>query len=111
MCSLCPPPGDKGVLDDKVAPRRALRQVVLAPDRATRRPYVANPMTRSTIATNGKVPCVTAARALSGDDVSSTTAAASIDPAPANTSATPTALDPVNTPSTPTTVTIARNKL
>ncbi len=55
--------------------------------RLTKRRYIANPITRSTIAISGKVPCVAAARALSGDDTSSTAAAASIDPTPANTSA------------------------
>ncbi len=45
------------------------------------------PTTRSTIAISGRVPCVMAARALSGDDTSSTTAAASIDPVPAKMSA------------------------
>ena len=39
------------------------------------------------MASNGKVPCITAARALSGDDASSTTAAASIEPVPAKMSA------------------------
>src|SRR6478609_5112165 len=34
--------------------------------RLTRRRYIANPITRSTIAISGKVPCVAAARALAG---------------------------------------------
>ncbi len=44
----------------------------------------------STIAINGRIPCVMAARALSGDDTSSTSAAASMEPVPAKMSASPT---------------------
>src|SRR5580693_5744825 len=69
------------------------------------------PSTSSTIAINGKVPCVNAARALSGDDTSSTTAAAAIDPTPAKMSAAPTALCPMATAAMPMLLTIARNRL
>ena len=54
------------------------------------RRYIASPTPSSTIAISGRIPWVIAARALSGDDSSSTSAAASMDPVPAKMSASPT---------------------
>jgi diguanylate cyclase (GGDEF)-like protein len=72
---------------------------------------VDNPMASSTTATNGSAPWITAERALSGDDATSTMAAASIDPTPAKTRAAPTKIPPELIQATPTTVTIAKNRL
>ena len=52
------------------------------------------PITSKTTAITGNVPWVNAARALSGADASSTTAAAAMDPTPAKMSAAPTAVVP-----------------
>ena len=59
----------------------------------------------------GKTPWMSAPRALSGDDTSSTTAASTIDPAPAKMSAAPTAVEHIANAMTPTVVTTARNRL
>jgi diguanylate cyclase (GGDEF)-like protein len=73
--------------------------------------YVARPMASRTTATNGNAPWITAERALSGDDATSTMAAASIDPAPAKTKAAPTRVPPELVTPTPTPVTMARKRL
>ncbi len=51
-------------------------------------------MASRTTATNGNAPWTTAERALSGDDATSTIAAASIEPTPAKTRAAPTGVPP-----------------
>jgi diguanylate cyclase (GGDEF)-like protein len=73
--------------------------------------YVDNPIASKTTAANGNAPWTTADRALSGDDASSTAAAASIEPTPAKTKAAPTAIPPEIMNPTPTPVTIARKRL
>jgi diguanylate cyclase (GGDEF)-like protein len=73
--------------------------------------YVDNPIASRTTATNGNAPWTTAERALSGDDASSTTAAANIEPTPAKTRAAPTGIPPEIMNPTPTTVTSARKRL
>ena len=73
--------------------------------------YVDNPIASRTTATNGNAPWTTAERALSGDDASSTTAAANIEPTPAKTRAAPTGVPPEIMNPTPTTVTSARKRL
>ena len=55
----------------------------------------------------GRVPCTTAARALSGDEATSTSAAAAIDPMPARIRAVPTPVWPRTTATIPMPVTIA----
>jgi diguanylate cyclase (GGDEF)-like protein len=72
---------------------------------------VDKPIARSTTPTNGSAPWITADRALSGDEVMSTTAAASIEPMPAKTKAAPTAVPPELIQATPTPVTIAKKRL
>jgi diguanylate cyclase (GGDEF)-like protein len=73
--------------------------------------YVDNPIVSRTTATNGNTPWTAAERALSGDDASSTTAAAIIEPTPAKTRAAPTGVPPEIMNPTPTTVTSARKRL
>ena len=73
--------------------------------------YVDNPIASRTTATNGNAPWTTAERALSGDDASSTAAAANIEPTPAKTRAAPTGIPPEIMNPTPTTVTSARKRL
>jgi len=73
--------------------------------------YVDNPIASRTTATNGSAPWTTAERALSGDDASSTAAAANIEPTPAKTRAAPTGVPPEIMNPTPTTVTSARKRL
>ena len=73
--------------------------------------YTDRPIARRMTATNGNAPWTTAERALSGDDASSTTAAASIEPTPAKTKAAPTGVPPEIMNPTPTPVTIARKRL
>lgn len=70
-----------------------------------------NPAPRSTTVTRGNTPWIRADRALSGDDATSTIAAASIEPTPANTRAAPTAIPPELIHPTPTPATIARKRL
>jgi len=74
-------------------------------------PYVDSPIASKTTATKGNAPWTTAERTLSGDDASSTAAAASIEPTPAKTKAAPTAIPPEIMNPTPTPVTIARKRL
>jgi diguanylate cyclase (GGDEF)-like protein len=69
------------------------------------------PMARSTRATKGSAPWITADRALSGDDTMSTTAAASMEPTPAKTRAAPTAVPSELIQATPTAVTIDKKRL
>lgn len=71
----------------------------------------ASPTPKRTTAISGKVPWITADRALSGADASSTMAAASMEPTPANTNAAPTAIPPELIQATPTPVTIAKKRL
>ena len=59
----------------------------------------------------GNVPCVSAARALSGADASNTAAAAAIDPAPAKIREAPIPRCPNSIAPMPTPVTIARKRL
>jgi diguanylate cyclase (GGDEF)-like protein len=73
--------------------------------------YVDNPIVSRTTASNGNTPWTAAERALSGDDASSTTAAAIIEPTPAKTRAAPTGVPPEIMNPTPTTVTSARKRL
>lgn len=70
-----------------------------------------SPTIKSTTATNGKSPWITADRAFSGAEISSTTAAASIEPTPARTSAAPTAVPAHLIHATPTPVTTAKKRL
>lgn len=74
--------------------------------------YVKESATASrTTATNGNAPWMTAERAFSGADASSTIAAANMEPTPAKTSAAPTAIPPELIQATPTPVTIAKKRL
>ena len=68
-------------------------------------------MTSATIASSGRMPCVSAARLLSGLDSSSTSAAASIDPAPMITAVSPIAGAPAAKAVTPTKTVTARKWL
>jgi diguanylate cyclase (GGDEF)-like protein len=73
--------------------------------------YVEKPMASRTTATSGKAPWTTAERALSGAEIRSTAAAASMGPTPANRSAAPTRVPPEIVNAIPTAVTNARNRL
>ena len=59
----------------------------------------------------GRVPCLSAAAALSGLESSSTSAAAVIEPTPAKTRAAPAAVAPVAKRTTPMATSTARNRL
>ena len=72
---------------------------------------VDKPTASSTTATNGSAPWITAERALSGDDATSTIAAASMDPTPAKTRAAPAVIPPELIQATPIPVTIAKKRL
>lgn len=73
--------------------------------------YVDNPTTSRTTATKGNAPWTTAERALSGEEATSTTAAASIEPTPAKTKAAPTGVPPEVMNPIPNPVTSARKRL
>lgn len=73
--------------------------------------YPEKPKASNTTATKGNAPWITAERALSGADATSTTAAASIDPTPAKSSAAPTRVPPEIVNATPTPVTTAKKRL
>jgi diguanylate cyclase (GGDEF)-like protein len=73
--------------------------------------YVERPTASRTTATNGNAPWTTAERALSGDDATNTSAAASIEPTPAKIKAAPTGVPPEITNPMPTPVTMARKRL
>lgn len=74
-----------------------------------------NPIANNTTATNGNALWTTADRALSGEDATSTTAAASMEPTPANSSAAPapsaTGVPPEIVNATPSPVTTAKKRL
>lgn len=63
------------------------------------------------IPSSGGINCFRAAEALSGDEISSTSPAATIDPAPVNTSVAPTEVQPRAHNTVPTPMATARNKL
>lgn len=73
--------------------------------------YVDNPTTSRMTATRGNAPWTTAERSLSGDEATSTMAAASIEPTPAKIKARPAGIPPEIVNPTPTPVTTARKRL
>ena len=73
--------------------------------------YASSPRRSKTTATNGNAPWTTAERALSGEEIKRTAAAASIDPVPARSKAAPTGVPPEIVNPMPTPVTIARKRL